>query len=110
MAQYSLSLPTFLIYLAVMAGVTYLLRLLPMLFIRRPIKNVFIRSVLYYMPYAVLAVMSFPAILYVTPNLYSGIAAATVATLLAYFRRSLLTVAAGPAAAVFICELIATFI
>ena len=96
----------FLVYLLVMAGVTYLLRLLPMLFIRKPIKNVFIRSVLHYMPYSVLTVMSFPAILYITPNLITGIAATVIAVILSYLGKSLITVAAGSAATVFICELI----
>ena len=96
----------FLVYLIVMAGVTYLLRLLPMLLLRRKIKNRFIRSFLYYIPYSVLAVMTFPAILYATGNLISGIAACLVAILLAYFRRGLITVACGSAAAVLVTELI----
>jgi hypothetical protein len=54
--------------------------------------------------------MSVPAIFYVTDNVFSGIAAAICAVALAYFKRSLVTVAAGAAATVFICEFIATFI
>lgn len=97
---------TFLIYIAVMAGVTYLLRLLPMLFLRKKITNVFIRSVLYYVPYAVLSVMTIPAIFFATPHLITSTAALLVAVILAYCGRSLLIVATGSATAVFICELI----
>ena len=110
MPEYTLTPFEFFIYLAVMAGVTYLLRLLPMLFIRKPIKNRYVRSVLYYMPYAVLTVMSVPAIFHVTDNVFTGIAAAICAVALAYFKRNLVTVAAGATATVFICELIAKLI
>ncbi len=96
----------FLIGLTVAAGVTYLLRLLPMLFIRKKIKNRFIRSFLYYVPYAVLSVMAIPALFHATSYLISGIAAAVVAITLAYFRRSLITVATGSALAVLILELV----
>lgn len=96
----------FLISLAVMAGVTYLLRLLPMLFIRKKIKNRFVRSFLYYVPYAVLSVMAIPALFHATSYLASGIAAAVVAVTLAYFKRSLITVAAGSALAVLVLELL----
>ena len=96
----------FLLYLLVMAGVTYLLRLLPMLLIRKKIENGFIRSFLYYIPYSVLAVMAVPAIFHATSYILSGIIACVVAVALAYFRRSLITVAAGAALAALICELI----
>ena len=96
----------FLISLSVMAGVTYLLRLLPMLFIRKKIKNKFVRSFLYYVPYAVLSVMAIPALFHATDYLASGIAAAVVAVTLAYFKKSLITVATGSALAVLILELV----
>ena len=54
------------IYIFVMAGVTYLIRLLPLTFIRGEIKNTYIRSFLYYVPYVTLSVMTFPAILSAT--------------------------------------------
>ena len=98
--------PQFLIYLAVMAGVTYLLRLLPMLLIRKKIKNRFICSFLYYIPYSVLAVMAVPAIFHATAYVLSGVAACAVAIILAYFRRGLITVATGAAAVALIFELI----
>ena len=64
----------FLLYLLAMAGTTYLIRLLPMLFIRRKIENRFIKSFLYYIPYAVLAAMTFPAALYATGHILSAAA------------------------------------
>ena len=97
---------TFLLYLAVMAGVTYLLRLLPMLLIRKKITNRFIRSFLYYIPYSVLSVMAVPAIFHATTYVISGIAACAVAVALAYFKRSLITVAAGSALTALIFEIL----
>ena len=102
----NISFTEFLVYVGIMAGVTYLLRLLPMLFLRKKITNRFIRSVLYYIPYSVLAVMTVPAIFFATPHRITSIAAFTCAIALAYFGYSLLIVASGSAVAVFICELI----
>ena len=102
----NVSFTEFLIYVAVMAGVTYLLRLLPMLFMRKKITNVFIRSVLYYIPYSVLAVMTVPAIFFATPHLITSIVAFLTAIIIAYIGKSLLVVAMGSATSVFICELI----
>ena len=96
----------FFIYLLIMAGVTYLIRALPLLLVRRKITNRFIRSFLYYVPYAVLSAMTFPAILYSTGNMISAAVGAAVALALAYFKRSLLTVAASASLAVFLTELI----
>ena len=106
MPETSISFGEFLIYLLVMAGVTYLVRLSPMLFIKKKITNRFLRSVLYYVPYSVLSVMVIPAIFFVTENVLTGILALAVSILLAYFGRSLLTVAAGTALTVLISELI----
>lgn len=102
----NLSFTEFLVYVGIMAGVTYLLRLLPMLFLRKRITNVFIRSVLYYIPYSVLAVMTVPAIFFATPHLITSTVAFLCAVALAYFGYSLLIVASGSAVAVFICEVI----
>ena len=98
--------PHFFLYLAVMAGVCYLVRMLPMVLIRRKIKNRFLRSFLYYIPYAVLAAMTFPTILFAPEHLISGILAAVVCTVLGFFRQGLIIVAAGGALTVFISELI----
>ena len=96
----------FFLYLLVMAGVTYLVRMLPMVFCRKKIKSRFVRSFLYYVPYTVLAVMTVPGILYSTGSIASAGVGAVVAVLLAIFGRSLLTVAAGSALGVLIVEII----
>ena len=106
MGEYTLTFGKFLIYLSVMVGVTYLLRLLPLLFLRRKITNKFISSVLYYIPYSVLAVMTIPAIFYVSDHMISGILAAIVAIAFAYIGKSLITVALLAASTVFITELV----
>lgn len=100
----------FLLYLLVMAGTTYLIRLLPILFIRKKIKNRFIRSFLYYIPYAVLTVMTVPAIFFSTDYLLSAILGTVVAVILACFRKGLVTVASGAVATVLAVELIITYI
>lgn len=106
MEEFTLTFGKFAVYLAVMVCVTYLLRLLPMLFIRKKIENRFIRSLLYYIPYSVLAVMTVPAIFYVSDNILSGILATVVAVVLAYFGKSLITVACCSALTVLITELL----
>lgn len=97
---------TFLPYLIVMAGVTYLLRVIPFVLINKKIENKFINSFLYYIPYTVLTAMTFPAILYATGSLVSAIAGLLVAVLIAYKGKGLLTVAVGACLAVLIVELI----
>lgn len=89
-----------------MAGTTYLVRLVPMLLVKGRITNRFIRSFLYYLPYTVLAAMTFPAILFATDSVISGAFALIVCVVLAYFRHSLITVAAGGAISALIAELI----
>lgn len=93
------------IYIAIMAAVTYLIRALPLTLIRKKIKNRFLRSFLYYVPYVTLAVMTFPAILHATNSIYSGLAALIVGIALAYFGVSLFSVAVFSCAVVFILEL-----
>ncbi len=100
----------FLLYLLTMAGVTYLVRMLPLVFFRKKIESRFVRSFLYYVPYTVLAVMTVPAIFYATGSFYSAIAGAAVAIALALFDRGLLTVAAGSALTVLVTELIIKYI
>ena len=93
------------LYIFVMAGVTYLIRLLPLTFIRKEIKNPFIRSFLYYVPYVTLSVMTFPAILNATNSLISSIVGFTVAIIVAWKGGSLIKVSALACAAVFFVEL-----
>ena len=92
--------------IAVMAITTYLIRMLPMVIFRKKISNQWIQSFLYYVPYTVLAAMTFPAIFSSTESKESAVAGCIVAILLAYFKRGLLTVALGSAAAVLIMQLI----
>lgn len=89
-----------------MAGVTYLIRVLPLTLIRREIKNTYIRSFLYYVPYVTLSVMTFPAILTATASIWSAAAALLIAILLAYKGKSLFVVSLAGCAAVFLVELI----
>lgn len=96
----------FILALVMTAGLTYLIRLLPLLFVRRRIKNKFLKSFLYYVPYVVLSVMAFPAILLSTEHIAAGIAAALVCVFLAYMRRGLITCMIGSVTAALICELI----
>ncbi len=96
----------FLPYLLTMALVTYLVRAIPLVLIRRKIKNQFVLSFLHYMPYAVLSVMTVPAVFFVTNNIISAVAGVTVAFILAFHKKGLLTVAVGASAAVFLAELL----
>lgn len=93
------------LYILVMAGVTYLIRLLPLTLIKKEIKNVYIKSFLYYVPYVTLSVMTFPAILHATASLWSGAAALAVAIVLAWQRRSLFQVSLAACGAVLVLEL-----
>ena len=79
-------------YLIVMAGVTYLIRMLPLTLFQKEIKNRFLKSFLAYVPCACLTAMTFPAILYATEHLFSGIFALAVAIALAWWGKSLFTV------------------
>ena len=92
--------------IAVMALVTYLVRVLPMVIFRKKITNVRIKSFLYYVPYAVLSAMTFPAIFSSTGTYPSAIAGCGVAVLLAYFDRGLLTVAVGAASTVYLVQML----
>lgn len=100
----------FIIYLAVMAGVTYLVRMLPFVLVKKRIENKFILSFLYYVPYAVLSSMTIPAILYSTANKISAAAGFAAAVVCAYFEKSLVRVAAAACAAALICEAVMKFI
>lgn len=90
--------------IGVMAGVTYFVRMLPLAAFKRRIENRFLKSFLAYVPYAVLAAMTIPEVLYSTSGLVSALAGLLVALVLSYFGRGLLTVAISAAAAVFLTE------
>ncbi len=81
------------IYILVSFAVTYLIRVLPLTLIRKPIKNRFIRSFLYYVPYITLSVMTFPAIIEATQSQLAGIMALVIGIIAAWFGMGLLPVA-----------------
>ena len=91
-------------YIFVMAGVTYLIRMLQLTLVQKKITNVYLRSFLYYIPYACLTAMTFPAILYATESVISAMAGFLTAILLALKKKSLVTVAFFSCTAVFVAE------
>ena len=93
------------IAILVMALVTYAIRVVPLVLIRREIKNVTIRSFLYYVPYVTLSVMTFPAILFATSSLLSAAVALAVAVVLSLLKCKLPLVAGAACVAVFLIEL-----
>ncbi len=95
-----------LLHIAVMAIVTYLVRMLPMVIFRKKIKNRFIMSFLHYMPYAVLAAMTFPAVFTSTGSVVSAIAGVAIALLLAFFEKGLVTVALSACAMALLTEIV----
>ena len=95
-----------IIYIAVMAGVTYLIRMIPFAAFRKQIKSRFIKSILYYLPYAVLAAMTVPAIFYSTGNIKSAIVGTVVAVVVAFFEKPLIIVALAAALSALVSELI----
>lgn len=95
-----------IIYIAVMAGVTYLIRMIPFAAFRKQIKSRFIKSILYYLPYAVLAAMTVPAIFYSTGNIKSAVVGTVVAVVIAFFEKPLIIVALAAAASGLIADLI----
>ena len=92
------------IYILVMAVTTYLVRALPLLFFKKPIRNRFFRSFLHYVPVACLTAMTFPSILYTTEHILSGAAGLVIAVILAMKKKSLIVVAVASCVAVFVTE------
>ena len=93
-----------------MAAVTYLIRMLPLALAKNEIRSPFSKSFLYYVPYACLAAMTFPAILFATESPVSGAAGLGAALIAAYKEKSLLTVALAACCAVFVVERILQFV
>ena len=98
------------VYIAAMALTTYFIRMLPLTIFHKPIRSRFLRSFLYYVPYACLTAMTFPAILTGAGTLAAGIGALIVAGSLAYLGKSLVVVALSSSAAVFLINLICTYL
>ncbi len=92
------------IYILVMALVSYAIRVLPLTLIKKPIKNKFLQSFLYYVPYVTLAVMTFPAIVNATQNPISGLAALILGIVVAWLGADLLVVAVSCCAVVLLLE------
>lgn len=96
----------FFIYLLILSGSTYLIRAVPFACVKRTINNRFVRSFLYYIPYAVLAAMTFPAIIYSTKNIASGFVGLLVGIIFAFKKKSLTVVAIAASLGALLVELI----
>ena len=94
------------VYIAVMAAVSYAIRVLPLTLIRKPIQNRFIQSFLFYVPYVTLAVMTFPSILHATSSPLAGLAALVLGIAAAWLGANLFQVAVGCCAVVLVLELL----
>lgn len=99
-----------LIYIAVMAGVTYLIRMLPIMVFRKKIRSEFVQSFLYYVPYAVLGAMTVPAIFYSTGSMLSACLGLAAALIFAFCGKSLIVVALAASAAAYVGEWITVFV
>ena len=93
------------IYILVMALTSFVIRALPFTLIRKPIKNRFIRSFLYYVPYVTLSVMTFPAILYATGSALCGALALVAGIVAAWFGLGLFPVSAICCVVVYVTQL-----
>ena len=98
----------YLVPILVMAGVTYLIRMIPLALIKNKINSVFFRSFLYYVPYAVLSAMTVPAVLYATGDIRTGAAGLLCGLIAAFFERSLVTVALSAGAGVLLMQMLLT--
>lgn len=96
------------IYIAVMAGVTYLIRMIPLTLVRRQIKSHFINSFLYYIPYTVLSAMTFPAIFNSTGDIITSSVGTVTALILAYVGMPLIVVALAAAGSAYLAGFIIT--
>lgn len=94
------------IYIIVMAGVTYLIRMIPFTLFRKKITSPFFRSFMHYIPYAVLSAMTIPAIFYSTGSMLTSVIGTIVAVVLAYFKLPLIVVALAASAAAFLLGII----
>lgn len=93
-------------YILVMAGVTYLIRMIPFTFFNKKIKSRFVRSFLKYIPYAVLSAMTIPAIFYSTGDVVTAAVGTVVAVALAFFNCPLIVVALAASLAAFLTGVI----
>ena len=96
----------FFIYLLILAGSTYLIRAIPFAAVRKKITNRFVRSFLYYIPYTVLAAMTFPAAIYATGNIIAASAGILVAVIFAIREKGLTLVAVASGVTAFLVSLV----
>lgn len=101
-----MDIKVFFLYLLIMAGSTYLIRVIPFVLIKNKISNIYIKSFLNYIPYTVLASMTFPAVLYSTGHIASAIVGLAVALILSFKEKSTIVVAVLSSIAVLFVELI----
>jgi len=94
------------VYIIGMCLITAVIRILPLLILRRPIRNRFLRSFFYYVPFVTLSVMTFPAIVMATSNPIAGVAALVAGIILAWIGANMITVSAACCVLVFLLELI----
>ncbi len=94
------------VYILVISGVTFLVRAIPFVLVRKPIQNPTLKAFLAYVPYATLAAMAFPDMLLATGSIWSGLAGFAAAMVLAWLDQGLFKIAAGACAAVLIVELL----
>ncbi|MBP5533621.1 MAG: AzlD domain-containing protein [Lachnospiraceae bacterium] len=94
------------VYILVMAAVTYLIRMIPLVLVKGKINNRFIRSFLHYVPYACLMAMTFPAVFFSTSSMLAAIAGVGVAIILALKGKGLMTVALAASIVVFLVSYI----
>ena len=93
------------LYIAVMAAVTYIIRMVPFTVFRRKIKSRFVNDMLYYIPYAVLSAMTIPAVFFSTGDLITAAVGTVAAVVLAYFGLPLIVVALSASAAAYLTGL-----
>lgn len=98
------------IYLLIMAGSTYLIRAVPFALVRKKITNRFVRSFLYYIPYAVLTAMTFPAVLFAAGNVVAAAVGFAAAVFFALKGKGLTTVAVAACTAVFLTDWLMTLL
>ena len=96
----------FWIYLLILAGSTYLIRAIPFALMQKKVTNKYVKSFLYYIPYAVLSAMTLPAAIYATGNVISGVAGLIVGGVFAYKGKGLTIVAVISCMSAFIIELL----
>ena len=100
-----MELTSFFTYLLILAGSTYLIRVIPFVAVKNKIENKFVKSFLYYIPYAVLTAMSLPAVLYATRSVISAAVGLVVAVIFALRGKGLTTDAVAACIAVYVVEL-----